>query len=70
MSVMDRRAAAIAETVARVRGVEAELGVTAASLAEIKRLVIDLAQRSFSASCWAEGDCEGEVVSAPSGRPR
>src|SRR5260370_24387599 len=46
MSVLDRRAEAVTETVARVREIEAAKGVTQAALAEIKSVVIALAQRS------------------------
>jgi rhodanese-related sulfurtransferase/predicted metal-dependent enzyme (double-stranded beta helix superfamily) len=46
MSVLDRRAQAVAETVARVREIEREKGVTQAALAEIKSLIIELAARS------------------------
>jgi rhodanese-related sulfurtransferase/predicted metal-dependent enzyme (double-stranded beta helix superfamily) len=45
MSVLDRRAKAVAETVAKVRDIERAKGVSQAALAEIKTVLIDLAQR-------------------------
>ncbi len=45
MSVLDRRAEAVAETVAKVRAIESAKGVSQAALAEIKTVLIDLAQR-------------------------
>jgi rhodanese-related sulfurtransferase/predicted metal-dependent enzyme (double-stranded beta helix superfamily) len=43
---MDRRAAAVAETIAAIRGIEAELGVTPAALDKIREKLIGLATRS------------------------
>jgi len=45
-AVMDRRAAAVAETIAAIRGIEAELGVTPAALDKIREKLIGLATRS------------------------
>ena len=46
MSVLDRRAWAVTETVARVREIEREKGVTQAALADIKSMLVGLAMRS------------------------
>src|SRR5438874_692664 len=45
-AVMDRRAAAVAETIAAIRGVEAELGVTPAALDKIREKLLALAVRA------------------------
>jgi rhodanese-related sulfurtransferase/predicted metal-dependent enzyme (double-stranded beta helix superfamily) len=45
-AVMDRRAAAVAETIAAIRGIEAELGVTPAALDRIREKLIALATRT------------------------
>ncbi|HEY0522778.1 MAG TPA: rhodanese-like domain-containing protein [Stellaceae bacterium] len=46
LSVMERRHAAVAETIARIRAVEHGKGITGAALDDIKGLVIDLAGRT------------------------
>jgi rhodanese-related sulfurtransferase/predicted metal-dependent enzyme (double-stranded beta helix superfamily) len=46
MSVMDRRAEAVAETVARVRAVAGTSGVTRATLSDIETVLVGLASRS------------------------
>jgi rhodanese-related sulfurtransferase/predicted metal-dependent enzyme (double-stranded beta helix superfamily) len=45
-AVMDRRAEAVAETIAAIRGIESELGVTPAALDRIRETLIALATRS------------------------
>ena len=45
-TVMDWRAAAVAETIAAIRGIESELGVTPAALDKIRERLIALASRS------------------------
>src|SRR5579859_646886 len=45
MSIMTRRFQAIEDTIAQVRAAEAHYGVSQAALAEIKRALIDLAER-------------------------
>jgi rhodanese-related sulfurtransferase/predicted metal-dependent enzyme (double-stranded beta helix superfamily) len=45
-AVMDRRAAAVTETIAAIRGIETELGVTPAALDRIREQLIALATRS------------------------
>jgi len=45
MSVLDRRAEAVAETVARVRAIEGEKGVTRDALSDIESVLIELAAR-------------------------
>jgi rhodanese-related sulfurtransferase/predicted metal-dependent enzyme (double-stranded beta helix superfamily) len=46
LSVMERRHAAVAETIARIRAVEHDTGITGAALDDIKSLVTDLACRT------------------------
>ena len=45
-TVMDQRAAAVAATIAAIRGIEAELGVTPAALDRIRETLIALATRT------------------------
>jgi len=45
-AVMDQRALAVAETIAAIRGIETELGVTPAALDRIREQLIALATRS------------------------
>jgi hypothetical protein len=45
-AVMDARAAAVAETIAAIRGIETELGVTPAALDKICEQLIALATRT------------------------
>jgi predicted metal-dependent enzyme (double-stranded beta helix superfamily) len=45
-AVMDRRAVAVAETIAAIRGIETELGVTPAALDRIREQLIALATRT------------------------
>ena len=45
-AVMDQRAAAVAATIAAIRGIEAELGVTPAALDRIRETLISLATRT------------------------
>jgi hypothetical protein len=45
-TVMDQRAAAVTETIAAIRGIEAELGVTPAALDRIRETLIALATRT------------------------
>jgi rhodanese-related sulfurtransferase/predicted metal-dependent enzyme (double-stranded beta helix superfamily) len=46
MSVLDRRADAVAQTVARIRAIEGEKGITRATLSDIESVLVGLAERS------------------------
>ncbi|MBU0723415.1 MAG: cysteine dioxygenase family protein [Alphaproteobacteria bacterium] len=59
----ERRAAAVAETIAQIRAIEAEKGVTPAAIEDFKQVLADLARRSelFPRSDFPTADLKNDI---------